>query len=175
VNGQPIESLRLPFAAVATDALTGEPVILDHGDTAAAVRASSSIPVVFEPVTARGRTLLDGSLSAPTPVREARRLGADVVVAVNVAWSPEEASLHNPLDMLFQSMQLMTHNLNRAELAGADVVIAPDIRSLGPIGAGSRGALIATGERAGKEAVPAIHEAIRRWRAGAAQAHGRAQ
>jgi NTE family protein len=164
VNGRAIEDLPVPFAAVATDALSGDPVLLNRGSTASAVRASSSIPVVFEPIRARGRLLLDGGLSAPTPVRLARQLGADIVIAVNVAWSPEEAALHNPVDMLFQTMQLMGHNLNRAELAQADVVIAPDIRSLGPIGRSSRDGLIGQGVNAGRDAVPAIGESIRAWR-----------
>jgi NTE family protein len=165
VEGRAIESLPIPFAAVATDARTGDAVVLNRGDTAAAVRASSSIPVLFEPVSARGLMLVDGSLAAPTPVRIARQLGADLVIAVNVAWAPEEASLYNPLDMLFQSMQVMAHNLNRGELAQADVVIAPDIRRLGSIGAGSRAALIGIGAQAGREAVPAIRDAIYNWEA----------
>ena len=167
---RPIESLPVAFAAVAADARTGEAVVLDRGDTAAAVRASSSVPVVFEPVSARGRLLVDGSLAAPTPVRIARSLGADIVVAVNVAWSPEEAALRNPLDMLFQAMQVMAHNLNRNELAHADIVIAPDIRSLGSVSLANRGAIVASGERAGRAAVPAVREAIARWQAARAVA-----
>lgn len=163
VKGLPIEALPVAFAAIATDARTGQAVTLNRGDTAYAVRASSSIPVYLEPVTLGGRLLVDGGLSAPTPVRLARELGADLVIAVNVAWSPEEATLANPLDMLFQTMQVMGHNLNREELAHADVVIAPDIRRLGPIGPGSRVALVALGEEAGNEAGPAIREAISRW------------
>ncbi len=156
----PIESLPIAFAAVATDAHTGEAVVLDHGDLARAVRASSSVPVLFEPVPARGRLLVDGALSSPTPVSVARRLGADVVIAVNVAWTPEEGDLRNPVDMLFQSMQLMTHNLNRAELAAADVVIAPDLRAVGPVTPANLDALVEAGRRAGLEALPAIRAAI---------------
>lgn len=164
-GGRELETLPVPFAAVATDVMTGETVVLDEGDTAIAVRASSSIPVVFEPVRARGRLLADGSLSAPTPVRVARRLGADIVIAVNVAWSPEEGSLRTPLDMLFQSMQVMAHNLNRAQLVEADVVIAPEIRSIGNVNPESRAALIATGTAAGRTAIPSIRSAIQAWTA----------
>lgn len=165
LGGTTIEALPVAFAAVATDARTGDAVILDRGDVALAVRASSSVPVLFEPLDTGDRLLADGALSAPTPVRAARSLGADIVVAVNVAWSPEEASLRNPLDMMFQAMQVMAHNLNREELARADVVIAPDIRSLGPIGRDSRAALVAEGRRSGDAAVPVIRAAIREWRA----------
>jgi NTE family protein len=159
VQARPIEAMPIPFAAVATDARTGEAVILNRGDTAAAVRASSSIPALFEPVSASGRMLVDGSLAAPTPVRIARRLGAQVVIAVNVAYSPSEASLYNPLDMLFQTVQIMAHNLNAAELADADVVIAPDIRRAGSVSVGNRDALIALGLEAGRDAIPAIRAA----------------
>lgn len=162
-GGRELEALPVPFAAVATDVMTGEIVILNEGDTAIAVRASSSIPVVFEPVRARGRLLADGSLSAPTPVRVARGLGADIVIAVNVAWSPEEASLRTPMDMLFQSMQIMAHNLNRAQLAEADVVIAPNIRSVGNVSPESRTTLIAIGTSAGRASIPLIRDAIQAW------------
>ncbi len=168
-----IESLPVPFAAVATNALTGDTVVLNRGSLATAVRASSSIPVVFEPVSVRGRLLVDGSLSAPTPVRVARQLGADLVIAVNVAWSPDEASLGNPVDMLFQTMQVMTHNLNRAELAGADVVIAPDIRRLGAVGPANRPLLVGVGREAGLAAVPAIRRAIAGWPGPRVVAEGR--
>ena len=174
-GGRELEALPVPFAAVATDVMTGETVVLDEGDTAIAVRASSSIPVVFEPVRARGRLLADGSLSAPTPVRVARALGADIVIAVNVAWSPEEGSLRTPLDMLFQSMQIMAHNLNQAQLAEADVVIVPDIRSSGNVSPESRTTLIAIGTSAGQEAIPLIRGAIKAWTTRAQMAAGREQ
>jgi NTE family protein len=120
--------------------------------------------VLFEPVRSQGRLLVDGSLAAPTPVRAALRLGADLVIAVNVAWAPDEAILDNPADMLFQTMQVMAHNLNREELARADLVIAPDIRRLGTITTDSREALVEVGREAARVAIPAIQEAVRAWR-----------
>lgn len=79
-----IEQLPVRYAAVATDLSTGREVVLDRGQTLAAIRASISIPGVFTPVKAGGKTLVDGGLSSPVPVATARRLGADRVIAVNI-------------------------------------------------------------------------------------------
>jgi NTE family protein len=79
-----IEQLELPFAAVATDLGDGSVVVLDRGEVARAVRASSAIPGVFEPVELGGRLLVDGGVVANLPVKAARDLGADVIVAVDV-------------------------------------------------------------------------------------------
>jgi NTE family protein len=79
-----IDELAIPYAAVATDLDDGSVVVLDHGDVASAVRASSAIPGVFEPVHLEGRLLADGGVVANLPVKVARALGADVVIAVDV-------------------------------------------------------------------------------------------
>jgi len=78
------EDLALPFAAVATDLLTGDEVILRSGDVIDAVRASIAVPGIFTPVRQDGRVLVDGGLSNPLPVSVARALGADVVIAVDL-------------------------------------------------------------------------------------------
>ena len=79
-----IQTLNLPFRAVATDLNTGEEVVLDRGDVIEAVRASISIPGVFTPVARGDRLLVDGGLTNPVPVSLARALGADFVIAVDV-------------------------------------------------------------------------------------------
>ena len=72
VQNKPIEKLRKQFAAVATDLQTGEMVVFEHGNTGQAVRASSSIPGVFQPIKINGRDFVDGGLTSPVPVRVAR-------------------------------------------------------------------------------------------------------
>jgi NTE family protein len=80
-----LEDLDIPCAAVATDLASGAEVVLDSGETAAAIRASIAVPGLFTPVHLAGRLLVDGGLVNPVPVNVARRLGADVVIAVDVA------------------------------------------------------------------------------------------
>jgi len=78
VQNRPMEKLNKPFAVVATDLQSGEPVVFRTGNTGMAVRASSSVPGVFQPVTISGREYVDGGLVSPVPVRAARAMGADV-------------------------------------------------------------------------------------------------
>ncbi len=79
-----IQTLPMPFATVATDVLTGQEVVIDKGDMIDAIRASISIPGIFTPVSRDGAILVDGGLVNPVPVSVARRLGADVVIAVDL-------------------------------------------------------------------------------------------
>lgn len=79
-----VEDLPLPYAAVATDLVTGHEIWLQRGGLAEAMRASFSLPGVFPPVRHEGRWLLDGALVNPLPVSTCRALGADMVIAVNI-------------------------------------------------------------------------------------------
>jgi NTE family protein len=91
-----IEDLKIPFAAVATDINTGEEIILREGPLVEAIRASTSIPALFTPVCWKGRYLVDGGLVNPVPVSLARLLGAEVVIAVDVAAQPLEGFTEEP-------------------------------------------------------------------------------
>jgi NTE family protein len=79
-----IETLPIPFAAVATDIVSGEEVSIRSGDVIEAVRASISVPGIFTPVRSNGRILVDGGLTNPVPVSVARAMGADFVIAVDL-------------------------------------------------------------------------------------------
>ncbi len=81
---------------------------------------------------------------------------ADIVIAVNVAYTPAEAALRDPIDMLFQTMQIMAATINRLRLPHADVVIQPDIQAMGQISFQDKRALIALGEQAAREKLPEI-------------------
>ncbi len=85
-----IEELPIKFAAVATDIETGEEVIIQEGRLVEAIRASSSVPGLFVPAEHRGRFLVDGGLVNPLPVDVARRLGAEMVIAVDVGYYPRQ-------------------------------------------------------------------------------------
>ena len=85
LHDRTIEDFSLPFAAVAADVVTGEEVVLTQGNAVKAVRASMSLPGIFTPVFLQDRFLVDGGVVSPVPVHAARMLGADVVIAVNLA------------------------------------------------------------------------------------------
>ncbi len=89
VGNKPLQSLARKFAAVATDMDTGDMVVFSRGNTGQAVRASASIPNVFQPVIIGNKSYADGGLSAPVPVTAARQIGGQVVIAVDISAKPK--------------------------------------------------------------------------------------
>jgi NTE family protein len=102
IGERSMEQLPMRFAAIATDLRNGNMLILDQGDVGLAVQASGSIPGLFEPVRSGNRLCVDGNLSSPVPVKAARVLGADRVLAVDVTFPPTDADLNDPIDALYQ-------------------------------------------------------------------------
>lgn len=128
-------ALGMPFAAVATDLRSGEPVVMRDGDLLSAVRASMSIPGVFRPVEREGRVLIDGQLVDPVPVAACRALGADVVVAVDINPPPgTDAAAKafedmNMIDVLVGTLTIFNCEMTRRTLVESrpDVVIRPNV------------------------------------------------
>ena len=114
-----IEDAAVPFAAVATDALSGEVVVLDRGDAVIALAASSAIPGLFPPVRHQGRWLVDGSLAADCPVTEALDLGADTVYVLSTQTAPLHRPPRGAVAMTLNSVSLVTARLYRQQLAAA--------------------------------------------------------
>lgn len=161
LGDRPIERLPLPFVAIATDLRSGRIVAFDHGDTGMAVRASCSVPAVFQPLAINGREYVDGGLVSPVPVGVARKLGADIVIAVDVTRQPaatKEAG--STTSLLTQSIIIMESGLAKNELRDADVVIRPNLRRLPSTSFDERAEAIAAGERAATAALPKIRELI---------------
>lgn len=149
-----IEDFPMRFAAVATDLATGEARIFNAGDVGTAVRASSAVPGIIAPAEIGGRLYSDGQLSSPVPVDAARRLGARVVIAVDVIYPPQDAAPRTAVGVLFQAFMITVHRLRSIEAARADLVIVPDLgRTSGQFSFGDRERLVAAGERAGLEAI----------------------
>ena len=163
VGNRPIEGLRRRFAAVATDLQSGEPIIFQRGNTGTAVRASAAIPGVFPPVAINGREYVDGGLVAPIPAREARSLGADLVVAVDISGRPSGKRNQGTVDLVLDTIAIMGGALGKLELAAADVVIQPDLRGLPATNFQQRHAAILEGEKVGFAAVARVREAIAAW------------
>lgn len=173
VRKQPIEKLKKPFAAVATDLQSGEMMVFQRGNAGMAVRASSSIPVVFQPVAINGHEYVDGGLVSPVPVNVARLLGADVVIAVDISAKPRYAKVEGTTDILLQTFGIMGQAISKSELAGADVVIRPNTIGFGSADFTRKHEAILEGEKAAQAVVPAIRQRIQqaalRLQAGAAR------
>lgn len=125
------DALPIPYRAVATDFETGGMAVLDHGDLATAIRASMSVPGAFAPVERDGRILVDGGLVRNLPVDVARRLGADVVIAVNLG-TPllKRSELTSLLSAAEQTLNILTEQnvaASLAQLRPADVLVSPDL------------------------------------------------
>jgi NTE family protein len=156
LHKQPIEQLKMPFAAVATELETGTRTVFVRGNTGRAVRASSSIPGVFEPVEIHGKHYVDGGLVSPIPVDAARQLGADFVIAVDISAAPDGSNPQGMMNIVGQSIDIMGRRLAAQESARADVVIRPDLRGIGPTAFEQKNQAILEGEKAALAAIPAI-------------------
>jgi NTE family protein len=116
-----IEKLKIPFTAVATNCLTARPVLLQSGDLVDAVRASTSIPILFANAKIDGHSLMDGGASIPVPVSVVKSMGADITIGVNIyknLFPVKSANITNTLYALL-------YNLSQANLATADIAIEP--------------------------------------------------
>lgn len=165
VRRKPLEQLPKPFVAVATRLEDGERTVFARGNTGQAVRASSSVPGVFQPVTIGKYHFVDGGIVSPVPVDAARQLGADVVVAVDISNKARGQSPGNMLGALNQSIAIMGQKLGEAELARADVIIRPKVLDIGATDFSQRAAAILEGEKAALAAMPQIRERVAHWQA----------
>jgi NTE family protein len=157
VGGRPIEKLHKPFAAVATKLETGERTVFVRGNTGQAVRASSSIPGVFEAVEIGKAHYVDGGVTSPVPVDAARQLGAEFVIAVDISSKANGiASSTSMLGNINQSIRIMGQKLGALELQRADIVIRPKVNDIGPVDFELKNRAILEGERAALAALPQI-------------------
>ncbi|HXH70180.1 MAG TPA: patatin-like phospholipase family protein [Pyrinomonadaceae bacterium] len=157
------EDLPIPFAAVACDLETGEEVILKNsGDLPAAIRASCAIPGVFVPVNYDGRRLIDGGVVSPVPTKAVRKLGAEIVIAVDVIASGATywGSPSTLLGVFFQSAMMLLRTAGKHQHYRADVVIIPQIAHLRPDEIGKMNEFIKAGEAAALEKIDEIKRLV---------------
>lgn len=161
VDNRPIESMKVPLGIVAADLQSGEPILFRRGDPGMAVRASSAVPAIFEPVRIGGREYIDGGAVSPVPVRFARQMGAEVVIAVDISAIPEGQPTRRATDILLQTFSIMGKSLGQYETREADVVIRPKLAGVGSAEFAARRLSILAGREATLEVLPAIQAATR--------------
>ena len=161
VKNLPIERLKIPFGAVATDLNTGKPILFQRGNTGQAVRASSAVPSVFQPVKIGTHSYVDGGLVAPVPVKFARDMGADFIIAVNISTQTEAQAAASSLEVLMQTFSIMGQRLNFFELKEADIVIAPSLGAMGSSDFAGRNRAILAGEQAAAVMMPQLKARLR--------------
>jgi len=164
VKQQPMEKLRRTFAAVATDLASGEKIVFRTGNTGVAVSASCAVPGIFQPVVINGKSYVDGGLVRPVPVSDARALGADFVIAVNISNLPQNNPTESTMDVLLQTFDIMSQTINRYELANADVVIRPVTREIAQGNLDDRHLAILQGEKAVAAILPELKDKLEKLR-----------
>ena len=160
VQGRLIENMPLPLGIVATDLNSGEGVLFQRGDTATAVRASSAVPALFQPVKIGEREYVDGGLVSPVPVRYARQMGADLVIAVDISSAPQNNAANDTLQIMLQTFSIMGKSINTFELRDADVVVHPLLAGVASSDFGARQRAIEAGRVAMNVAMPALKAAL---------------
>ncbi|MDH4417535.1 MAG: patatin-like phospholipase family protein [Acidovorax sp.] len=160
VRRKPLEQMAKPFVVVATRLEDGERTVFARGNTGQAVRASSSVPGVFQPVTIGKYHFVDGGIVSPVPVDAARQLGAEIVIAVDISNKARGQTPGNMLGALNQSIAIMGQKLGQAELARADVIIRPQVLDIGAADFSQRTNAIVEGEKAALAVMPQIRERI---------------
>jgi NTE family protein len=160
-----IQKLLKPMGVVATDLQSGEMVLFRRGDTGTAVRASSAVPGMFQPVEINGRDYVDGGLTSPVPAQAARSMGADFVIAVDISNVGRRDKLTGTLDVLLQTFAIMGHAISHHELEDADIVIRPKTAGVSSTDFEGRHLAILEGEKAAAAIMPELKARLAKARA----------
>lgn len=162
-----ISTLPISFAAVATDILTGESLMIREGKLDDAIRASISVPLIFKPIEIDGKVLMDGGLSMPVPVAAVHQMGADLVIALNLNEDYTHIGKTNLGSASSAAVTCLVHHLARHGVEKADVVVTPKVAHFGFLNRfltkEGTSTSIAEGERAMEEKLPQLREAISNW------------
>ncbi len=159
-GGRPIEQMAIPLGIVATQLADGQGVMFRQGDLGQAVRASSAVPAVFQPVDISGKLYVDGGLVAPVPVRYARQMGAEVILAIDISSPPNPQVKIDPFSLLMQTVAIMGRSINSLELREAELVLRPDLSGVASSDFTARRQAIAAGRSAALAALPRIKAVV---------------
>jgi NTE family protein len=167
------DDLKIPFACVATDIDTGEEVVMDSGSVADAVRASVSMPGVFAVVERDNRFLVDGGITTPVPVEIVKDMGANFIIAVNINPNVtqrlskssqkrlQERKEPNIIQVIMQSFYITSYMVAQNSLAGADIIIEPDVAHIRPTDFQKAAEMIMIGQAAATDVMPQIKRKLK--------------
>ncbi len=166
VGGRTLEQMRIPVGIVATDLGNGDVITFRRGNTGAAVRASSAVPGVFQPVRVADREYVDGGLVSPVPVRQTRDMGANFVIAVDISSDPEGNPSGDTFQILMQTFAIMGKSINQLALKEADWVVRPALSGVKSADFSARMRSIDAGRAAMREALPGLKARLAAFEAG---------
>lgn len=165
LDAENFEDLKIPLVIVASDLHSGELVTIGSGDLANAVRASCSIPFFFVPYEYKGRILVDGGVVNPVPVKVARDLGAQVIIAVDLCELLDKTFPTNLIDITLRSSEIAFMWQNQVCTRDANVIIRPKTCDVGTFADDKKMLLYQAGRRAAEEQMPKILEEIAKIKA----------
>lgn len=166
VGGKTMEQMPIALGIVATDLGSGQAITFRRGNTGAAVRASSAVPAVFQPVRLGDREYVDGGLVSPVPVRQTREMGANFVIAVDISSDPEGNPYGDTFQILMQTFAIMGKSINSLALKEADVVIRPALSGVKSADFSARLRAIEAGRMAMRAALPALKARMAQFQEG---------
>lgn len=156
LNADTFEELKIPLYVVATDLCTGELCTFGSGPLIPAIVASCSIPIVFVPVQHEGRILVDGGVVDPIPVRVARDLGAQCIIAVDIGGGLQSEFPTNLLGVGKRAAEITLLWQAETCVEGCEFIIRPDVTSFGCFDDCHQNEIYESGRIAAREAIPAI-------------------
>ncbi|XZG69522.1 patatin-like phospholipase family protein [Chitinibacteraceae bacterium HSL-7] len=162
VAGKKMEQFPKRFAAVATELDTGKRTVFVKGSAGLAVRASSAIPGVFEPVVINKTRYVDGGVVSPVPVDAARQLGADIVIAVDISAKANGAAPDTMLGIANRAIVIMGQKLGEQEMQRADLIVRPKVGQIGATDFDQRNLAILEGEKAMLAQMPQLKALLAR-------------
>jgi NTE family protein len=161
LDNRPIEKMAKPLGVVATDLRNGQPILFQRGNTGIAVRASCSVPSIFEPVKIGDHEYVDGGLVSPVPAAFAHKMGADFVIAVDISARPEDAATQSSFGVLMQTFTIMGQSIKTYELDKyASAVIRPNLNAMSSSDFSQRNASILAGEEAVAKIWPSLQRQL---------------
>lgn len=160
VGDKKFSDLKIPMAVVATDIEKGKEVVFTEGPLAEAVRVSCSYPGIFSPQRIDGQLLVDGGIINTVPVSVARRMGAGIVVAVDVGFCVQVGEIKSIFGIILQAFQITGDELNRYQAMQADIVIKPDLKGINQLEFDSAKITIEKGEIAALEKIKEIKRKV---------------
>ena len=166
VGGKNLDQMAMPVGIVATDLGSGEPITFRRGNTGTAVRASSAVPGVFQPVRVGDHEYVDGGLVSPVPVRQAREMGANVVIAVDISSDPQGNAYGDTFQILLQTFAIMGKSINSLALKEADLVVRPALSGVKSADFGARMRSVEAGRVAMRAQLPALRARLAEFAAG---------
>lgn len=162
VKNKTFEDLKIPLIVICVDIERGEELYFTKGDLIKTIKASCSLPGIFKPVEIDNRLLIDGSIRQHLPIEIAKKLGANVIVGVDVGFCVKKGTINSMLGVIMQSIQIMWQEMSLRQSSNADILIKPELGDeIDQLAFNRASFIIKKGEEAAERALPLLRKYMR--------------